>query len=146
MSIANCTRCGRMFQKTTGSRVCIDCKDAEELAYRQVRDYLEQQPGSDIQTVSQGTGVDEGVILKLLQDGRLVAMGDLASGMAIQCERCGGPTTSGRLCNPCVEAQGQAFKTSVDLLSGEAGPSRIRRPEPIQEKHGGHSSSRPDRR
>lgn len=151
MSIINCVRCGRMFQKTTNSRVCMDCKDAEEQAYRLVRDYLEQHPGADIKSVAAGTGVDEAIVLKLLQDGRLVAMGDLAAGMSINCERCGGPTTSGRMCGACIELLGQAFKNSADILSGTDksaadNSSRIRRPETIQEKRGGHSSSRPDRR
>ena len=31
-----------MFQRTAGSRVCFDCKETEEQAYRLVRDFLER--------------------------------------------------------------------------------------------------------
>jgi predicted amidophosphoribosyltransferase len=147
MSIANCTRCGRMFQRTGTSRVCFECKEAEEQAYRLVRDYLEAHPGSDIASVAAGTGVDEAIVLKLLQDGRLVALGDLTSGMQTQCQRCGNPTNAGRYCPPCVELLGQALKNSADVLADKPdSATRLRRPETLQEKRGGHSSSRPDRR
>ena len=146
MSLSNCTRCGRMFQKTAGSRVCFDCREAEELAYRLVRDFLELNPGSDIPTVAQGTGVDEGLVLKLLQDGRLVALGDLTSGMSIECRRCGGPTSTGKFCVLCTELIGQELKTSAKSLLDQPPAARLRRPETLQEKRGGHSSSGPDRR
>ena len=147
MSLTNCSRCGRMFQRTGAGRVCFDCKEVEEQAYRLVRDFLEANPGSDIPTVSTGTGVDEGAILKLLQDGRLVALGDLTSGMAIECQRCGAPTASGRFCPPCVEGLGSALNQAASSLGDRPeGGARLRRPETIQEKREGHSSSRPDRR
>lgn len=147
MSLSNCSRCGRMFQRTAGGRVCFECKETEEHAYRLVRDFLEQQPGANIAAVAEGTGVDEAVVLKLLQDGRLVALGDLTSGMAIECRRCGKATAAGKYCPTCVDLMGQALKNSAESLADrpESG-GRVRGPEPIQEKHKGHSSSRPDRR
>ena len=147
MSLANCSRCGQMFQKTGTSRVCFNCKEEEEAAYRAVRDFLETNPGSDIPTVAQGTGLDEALVLKLLQSGRLVTLGELASGMTIACERCGQTTSSGRYCGPCVDLLGQAFKNSQEALAERPeASSRIRRPETMQEKRGGHSSSRDERR
>lgn len=145
MSLSNCTRCGRMFQRTAGGRVCFDCKEAEEQAYRLVRDFLEREPGANLQAVAAGTGVDEAFVLKLLQDGRLVALGDLTSGMAVACERCGRSTSAGRYCAPCVEQMGQALKSSADALSDRPEPGqRLRRPETLQEKRG-HSGFRPER-
>ena len=147
MSLANCSRCGQMFQRTGSSRVCFNCKDEEEAVYRAVRDFLEANPGSDIPAVAKGTNLDEAVVLRLLQSGRLVTLGDLASGMQIECERCGQPTSSGRYCGPCVDLLGQAFKNSQEALAERPdASSRIRRPETMQEKRGGHSSSRDDRR
>ena len=146
MSLSNCARCSRMFQKTGGSRVCFDCREAEEQAYRLVRDFLEGHPGSDIPTVSQGTGVEESMVLRLLQDGRLVTLGELASGLRAPCQRCGGTTSSGRFCVECTEAIGQELKTSAKVLSDQPQAAKLRRPETLQEKRGGHSSFRPDRR
>ena len=89
MSLINCARCQRMFRRTGAGRVCFDCMEAEEQAYRSVRDFLEAHPGATIPVVAEGTGVDEGMVLKLLQEGRLVTLGDLTSGMATECQRCG---------------------------------------------------------
>ena len=146
MSLSNCSRCGRMFQRTSGSRVCFECKETEEQAYRLVRDFLEREPGANLPAVAAGTGVEEAFVLKLLQDGRLVALGDLTNGMAIECERCGKATSTGRYCALCVEQMGQALKSSADALTERPESShRLRRPETLQDKRGGHSGSRPDR-
>jgi ribosomal protein L32 len=84
-------------------------------------------------------------VLKLLQDGRLVALGDLTSGMSISCERCGKSTSAGRYCAHCVEQMGQALKSSADALSERPdAAARLRRPETLQEKRG-HSGFRPER-
>jgi hypothetical protein len=67
--------------------------------------------------------------------------------MQTQCQRCGNPTNAGRYCPPCVELLGQALKNSADVLADKPdSATRLRRPETLQEKRGGHSSSRPDRR
>lgn len=146
MSLSNCSRCGKMFQRTAGSRVCFDCKEAEEQAYRLVRDFLEREPGANLPAVAAGTGVEEAFVLKLLQDGRLVALGDLTNGMAIECERCARPTSAGRYCAACVEQMGQALKSSANALSERPDTgSRLRRPETLQDKHSGYPGSRPDR-
>jgi hypothetical protein len=126
-----------MFQKAGPGRVCFNCKEEEEMAYRAVRDFLELNPGADIPSVAKGTGLDEAFVLKLLQSGRLVTLGELTTGMQIACERCGQPTASGRYCAPCVDLLGQAFKNSVDALAERPDPSgRLRRPETMQEKRG----------
>lgn len=146
MSLANCSRCGQMFQRTGAGRVCFNCKEDEEQAYRLVRDFLEANPGSTIPAVAEGTGVDEAMIIRLLQEGRLVALGDLTNGLKIECRRCGVPTSSGKFCASCTEQIGQELKSSAASLLDKPDPVRMRRPETIQQKHGGHSSSREDRR
>jgi hypothetical protein len=135
-----------MFQKNGPGRVCFNCQELEEQAYRLVRDFLEANPGSTIPTVAEGTGLDEAMIIRLLNEGRLVALGDLTSGLKIECRRCGAPTSSGKFCAVCTEQIGQELKSSAASLLDKPDPTRLRRPETIQEKHGGHSSSRHDRR
>lgn len=136
MSIANCARCGRMYQKLSGVKICPDCAQAEEDAFRLVRDFLEANPGCDMPTVSRETGVEEAVILRLVQGGRLATLGELVTGLRVECRQCQKPVISGKYCPECTELMGQALKESAKSLLGrsEEGPSRLRRPETMSEK------------
>jgi hypothetical protein len=140
MAIANCSRCNRMFQKTMGMRICPDCVQAEEDAFRRVRDYLELNPGKDIASVAAATEVEEAFVLKLLQSGRLATLGELAEGLGQPCRQCGKPQIQGKYCPDCVDLLGHALKTHADILGSEKGDPatmRLRRPETMQEKRRG---------
>lgn len=136
MSIANCARCSRMYQKVSGVKFCPDCIQAEEDAFRLVRDFLEAHPGSDMPTVSQETGVEEPVILRLVQSGRLAILGDLVAGLRVECRQCTKPVISGKFCPECTEEMGQALKESARSLLDRSseGHSKLRRPETLSEK------------
>lgn len=118
MSIANCARCNRMYQKaTTNRKICMVCIQEEEEAFRLVHDYLHEHPGADMASLVEGTGVEQGVIIRFLKEGRLAKLGDLVDGLAIDCARCGQPVNTGRYCASCTAEMEEALKTSAQTLA-----------------------------
>ncbi|HHU63487.1 MAG TPA: MerR family transcriptional regulator [Clostridiales bacterium] len=99
MDIRNCKSCGKIFLYQ-GISICPACSRERDRQYEIVRDYLYENPGANIVEVSEATGVEEDVILMFLKEGRL----QLAKpGIGLNCERCGVPITTGRLCDNCVK-------------------------------------------
>ncbi len=109
MAIANCKRCGQMFNQT--SRViCPDCIAEEEEAFQLVRAYLKQNREANLQQVVSETGINEAFILDMIYQGRLY-LGDNPN-MSCPCERCGQDTTSGRYCTTCAVEMESAFQSA----------------------------------
>ncbi len=109
MNIKNCPICKKIFSPTGGSLICKDCARTEEENFIKVRDYLRENRGTDINIVSEETGVSTKKILKYLREGRL----EVSDGMAdfLKCEKCGVSIKSGQYCRTCLE------KVSKDLSS-----------------------------
>jgi len=64
-----------------------------------VRDYLYEHPKANVMEASEGTGVEEEVILEFLKQGRL----ELSEpSLSYVCERCEKPITTGRYCQDCL--------------------------------------------
>lgn len=139
MSIANCVRCGRMYQKSFGSRVCSECVQAEEEQFRLVRDYVEEHPGCDLVKVAAGTEVDEAVILRFIKQGRLASLGTSAEQLTSECTRCGQSVASGKYCPECMVVMEHSLKSSAQqLLDSAPDPYKqgTRRPEAPFKKRG----------
>ena len=68
--LENCKRCGKVFVTAT-EHYCHDCLLVEEALFRDVRDYLYSNPGSDITCVSKSTGVPVNKILEYIRNGRI---------------------------------------------------------------------------
>lgn len=105
--IRNCARCGRLFS-STGNRICPACLAEDEKRFQKVAAYLKEHPLADVLEVSQGTGVEEHVILEFVRTGRLEAVG-LGEKLQVQCERCGRPIRSGRYCAACQKELAEAL-------------------------------------
>lgn len=116
MAIANCVRCGRLYQKPPGVKICAECVQAEEDAYRVVRDHLEANPGVSLESLSAATDVEPALIERFVRQGRLAALEEHLEGLAVECQRCGASIISGRHCPACTEAIGQELKASVEAL------------------------------
>ena len=66
MDLKNCIECGRSFASKDGEKLCKRCLEKKvEDDFKKVRDYLYDHPGADIKEVSEVTGVEEKIILKL---------------------------------------------------------------------------------
>lgn len=99
MDFVNCPRCGKVFKRLTVP-ICEICVENEEKDFMQIKDFIAENPASNIKEISEGTGISVKRLLKYLRDGRL----ELAAGLAgdeFTCERCNKPITTGRLCSKC---------------------------------------------
>ncbi|HEY9856618.1 MAG TPA: hypothetical protein V6D05_12825 [Stenomitos sp.] len=99
MSLSNCPRCKRVFNKNAGVSLCDACRQREEEDFDLCYQFLRKQPNASIAEVSEETGVEKARIMEFYRNGRLIA-GDAG----YPCEKCGGPTHRGAYCDKCVAA------------------------------------------
>ncbi len=111
MSVKNCTRCGRMFQAEGPSKLCERCRDNDEEDFKVVREYVYDNPNSNIPDVAENTGVSEDKILKFLRQGKLILKDELS--MVLDCERCGKPIKSGRYCESCTNEMSRELRSAA---------------------------------
>ncbi len=95
-SLVQCRRCGRLFQ-SWGQAICSECVEYREKSYLLVRDYIYLHPEAIIPEISEGSGVEEPLILEFLKEERLTINDETA----LKCEKCGKPITHGRYCKQC---------------------------------------------
>jgi flagellar protein len=121
MDLKNCIECGRSFASKDGEKLCKRCLEKKvEDDFKKVRDYLYDHPGADIKEVSEVTGVEEKIILKLLRQDRIEVIDEENS--ILKCKRCGKPIKSGRMCDDCKKIEfakslqdaGNEIKNSID--------------------------------
>jgi len=68
--------------------------------FERVRDYINQNPDSSLEKVSEETGVDIKKILGFLKEGRLLLK--KANAYILSCELCGEAILTGRYCEKCA--------------------------------------------
>lgn len=107
MELRNCSRCGKLF-RSTGHRMCSECREQLDGEFKLVRDYLREHPGARVFAVSQATGVPSSRIYNMVREGRLTATSP-DSDLAVECVQCGTKISSGRMCSKCA----QDFTTSI---------------------------------
>jgi predicted amidophosphoribosyltransferase len=94
--LRNCRDCGKLF---VGSLpLCPDCRQAEDDAFGQVREYLRRHPAASIPETSEATGVAPALVRRFVEEGRLTLQGADAA----TCRICGVPVASGRICPRCL--------------------------------------------
>ena len=108
MPARTCKSCGKLFSSVS-REICPACVEKEKQDYHAVEDYLRKNPGAPLVMVSEGTGVDEKVILKFIKEGRLKGMED---SIELKCETCGKSITTGRLCPSCMNKFSAGLKES----------------------------------
>jgi len=99
MNVKNCRSCGKIFNYIGGMPICPACKEEAEKKYQIVRDYVRDNKGCTIKTVSEECDVDENQIRQWVREERLIF--DTDSGIGVFCEVCGTPIASGRYCDKC---------------------------------------------
>lgn len=98
LSLRNCVECGALFASSGATR-CPGCIEREEEAFETVRAYLMGRSTATVDEICEATGVPHAVILKFLKQGRLLAQ--KIQGVTLQCDVCGAPVATGRLCESC---------------------------------------------
>jgi len=79
-----------------------------------VRDYIYEHKHSDMDKVSEDTGVSKHVIMYLLKEGRLI-IEDISGGGGglLVCEVCKKPINTGRMCKDCKDKFASKMQKNV---------------------------------
>lgn len=105
MALANCPRCNKAFNKLGQSPVCPTCRQREDEDFEIAYKYLRDHPAQTVKEISDGTGVDEELILDWYRTGRIIA-----GEAGYPCERCSTPIHRGKYCDKC----GGGLKAELD--------------------------------
>lgn len=108
MGLANCPRCGKMFNKAALATCCAACKQQEEDDFQACYVFLRENPGCSVAELSRGAKVEERQIMEFYRTGRLVASGE---GEGVPCVHCGKPAYRGSYCNACAQKLSSSFKS-----------------------------------
>lgn len=125
MAIVNCKRCGRIFNRIRRD-ICANCIAEEDSAFAAVRAYLKDHPNATMADVVEATDVELELIVSMIRDGRLMLHDN--PNMSYECQRCGGPTQSGRFCARCTEELAHTLAKATSEIkkqikdSGDEGP------------------------
>ncbi|WAA09783.1 TIGR03826 family flagellar region protein [Fervidibacillus albus] len=115
MELANCSRCGKVFVKTSIRDVCETCYQEEEAAFEKVNQFLKKRENrtASMAQVIEATGVEEELILKFIKKGRIRLI--QFPNLSYPCDKCGAPIQKGRLCENCQ----REFRTELEQFEDE---------------------------
>jgi hypothetical protein len=119
MNIIQCTFCKKPFQ-SLGRRICNECLEQIDKDFITVRDYIYEHKQTNMDTVSEETGVSKQIIMYLLKEGRLILDDDSGGGGVLFCEVCKKPINSGRLCKDCKGKVASTMQQSVSARPAAA--------------------------
>ncbi|MFY9174106.1 MAG: MerR family transcriptional regulator [Peptococcia bacterium] len=112
MEMRNCPECGKIFTYIR-TNLCPACVRKDEEQFRIVRNFIARNPGVDIVTVSEETGVSEDKIIKYIKDGRIINNSPNTK-ISVECEVCGTLIPQGRYCKPCQERLTSGLKRTIE--------------------------------
>lgn len=101
MDVRNCKDCGKMFNYIGGPPLCTTCLKKLDDKFAIVKEYIYDNPGVDIQQVSQVNEVSVQQIKKWIRDEKLSFSED--SQVGLECESCGTMIRTGRFCALCKD-------------------------------------------
>ncbi|MBE3596017.1 MAG: zinc ribbon domain-containing protein [Hydrogenibacillus sp.] len=119
--LANCPRCGRLFVRTPGQKVCPSCSAEVEEEFERVYEFIRQKENrqSTIYEVSEKTQVSVRQITEFVREGR-IRIADHPN-LAYPCERCGEVLiTEGRYCPACLKMLEQTTQMLKHALTESA--------------------------
>lgn len=99
MEVTNCRACGNLFNYLSGSRLCPNCMKKLEKKFMTTKEYIRENPGSNINTVAKECKVSIPQIKKWIREERLSFSQE--SGIGIECDNCGKMIRTGRFCSEC---------------------------------------------
>ncbi len=99
--LLNCPNCGSLYVKTNLRDVCEKCYKEEEIAFETVYSFIRKKENrtATIFEASEGTGVEEELIIKFIRIGKL----KLAQfpNLGYPCQKCRTIIREGILCDDC---------------------------------------------
>lgn len=127
MNVRNCRKCGRIFNYVIGPIFCPKCREEQEAKFQEVKKYVQDHQGADIQEVSTECDVDPGQIRQWIREERLQFAED--SPIRIACEGCGAMIRSGKYCDKCKMEMTTGFKHA---MGGNKPQEPERKPAPAK--------------
>ena len=76
MELMNCRNCKRLFNYVTGEKLCPQCKELLEKKFEEVKEYIRDNPGANINTVADECETTVKQIKKWVREARLTFADD----------------------------------------------------------------------
>lgn len=111
MNVRNCRKCGRLFNYVSGPPICLQCREALEAKFQEVKKYIQEHAHASIPEVSEACDVSTNQIQQWLRDERLELCE--GSGITLQCEECGASIVTGRYCEKCKANMANRLSDSI---------------------------------
>lgn len=115
MEVRACRGCRRLFNYLAGDLLCPECKEKLEKKFQEVKEYIEENSGTDTKQVARDCKVEISQIKKWIREERLHVV-DERDVYSI-CEHCGKIIPSGNFCAACknqlLRGVGEAIKGDV---------------------------------
>lgn len=73
MVALKCDNCGAIFKGEEGAIYCKTCDRQGSTDFQKVRTFIQENPGTDILTVSRATRVSAGLIMRYIKEGKIDA-------------------------------------------------------------------------
>jgi flagellar operon protein (TIGR03826 family) len=134
--LKNCAKCGRVFQaEEIGQKYCSRCSSNEDDLFLKAREFIYDNPDTNVMEVTEELEIEEDLILKWLRQGRLELRGE---GVGYPCDRCGKSIKTGRFCESCQAELKSGFNEAFGI------DKKSKKPEQKSEKdaHGMHVKKR----
>ena len=112
MEVKNCKGCGRLFNYMSGPPLCANCQRKLEEKFQEVKEYLEENPNSSVNQVSEAMDVSVKQIKQWIKEERLSLSQPSSDG--IVCEHCGTPICSGRFCDKCKAEMQNTLSSAIE--------------------------------
>lgn len=125
MEVRNCRSCGRLFNYLSGPNICPVCREEVEKKFGAVKDYIRENPSSNISEIAEANEVSVNQIKQWIREERLQFADD--SPIGIECEVCGTTIKTGKYCQACKEKLATAFsdfgaKSGAGTAKSQSGP------------------------
>lgn len=117
MELMNCRSCKKIFNYISGEKICPGCREMLEQKFREVKEFIRENPGKNINEVSEETDTTVRQIKKWVREERLSFTDDSLVGL--ECERCGKMIHSGRFCSECAGGLASAMTDAFAVQRAE---------------------------
>lgn len=111
MEVRNCKNCGRLFNVLGREVICSDCAKKLEDKFQEVKQFLDENPNSTVEVVSEATGVTGKQLRKWVKEERLIFTEGAMKG--IVCEQCGKMIRTGRFCDDCKASISNDLRSAI---------------------------------
>ena len=117
MKLQVCDVCKRMFQTISNNKVCQRCMLNNEEAFKKVKEYLRENPGTSMPILAEEIGISISAVEQYLRQERLeVAPG---SPVMLACNKCNAEIVTGMYCESCGRTMIAEFKKIKNTLEAK---------------------------